>query len=88
VLAIDPAQRAAADQFQSGIGFEHGGGHQIVFLRVMAQLHEAQLPSAPHLVAHAPVLHPVRFRMAVLRPPSAANRFRRAVGVFDLLAAE
>ena len=85
VLAVEAAEIAHTDQLDRGVHRPHGLRDAVVLLDVMAQLHEAELPGAEHLVANAPVLDAVGRPMAILRSPPAADGTRRTVAVLDLL---
>ena len=83
--AVLRAEVAGADEHQARIDFLHRVDDAVVLLRVLAELHVAKLPLAPHFVADAPVLDAVRLGVAVLRRATSRRSCRRRRCVFDFL---
>ncbi len=77
--------RAGSDQPDRGIDAPHRLGEQVVLQLELRERHEAELPFTPGLVAHAPELDLVRFRMAVGRAQPPHRRGDGSVRVLDEL---
>ena len=78
------AHVAAADRLDRRVHFAHHLLNPVVFEDVLAQLHIAELPVPPHLIADAPPLDAERFRVAVGGTGFAHEGVRGAIGVFHL----
>ena len=78
------AHVAAADRLDGRVHLAHLLLDPVVLEDIVTQLHVAELPVAPHLVAHAPPLDAEGLGVAVLGPPLAHRGVGRAVGVLDL----
>ena len=80
-VPVAPAVVAAADQLDRRVGALHDERERPRLLDVVLGVEAADLPAAVHLVAEAPVAHPVRRGVAVLTPQIRPVRVARTVAV-------
>ena len=85
VILVDGREIADGDELQGGVDLPHVFGDLIVLQDIVLHLHEPELPGSEHLVADAPVFHPVRLLVAVLDAPAPANGIGATVGILDPL---
>src|SRR5262245_15437762 len=63
------AEVAGAHEDYFRVNLPHGDRKTVVLLRVVIELHIAELPRAPHFIADAPVFHAVWLAIPVLGTP-------------------